>query len=250
MPDDERDVHRASVLLPTGAAHSLDVFTLPTDRGDRNTTMLLVSSLTHGAILYEFDIPRVIGMSGAARILAEPCGNGVYIAGGAGRSVAWVRRRDETDSYGAVTRKLSWQAAWANDRAEFSRTSFAHTDNIEGLAGVRKMQYRCDADSCDLYVVSQPHRTALPCSVRPLVGIGDQGSPPLCSSPLEDTLEVLQLETTNQKLFEKSPALLIDGTLQFQLAPGVCILFICCVTAQCSFVRCCPSYDVLDFSSC
>ncbi len=62
-----------------------------------------------GAIVFDFDIPKVVGIAGASHAIAEPCGRGVYVAGSVTRSLAWIRRMNEYDTNGKLTRKLSWQ---------------------------------------------------------------------------------------------------------------------------------------------
>jgi hypothetical protein len=65
-----------------------------------------------GAVVFDFDIPKVVGIAGASVALAEPCGRGAYVAGAATRSMAWIRRMNEYDSLGVLTRRLSWQVCY------------------------------------------------------------------------------------------------------------------------------------------
>lgn len=227
VPEGERSIHFGDVLLSTKNSAHIGVHEV------NGVTFLVASTHAAGAVIFDFDIPTVVGLAGPTAIVAEPCGRGAYVAGGADGALSWVRRNDELDSSGRVTRKLSMQGWWSNAALGASRTLRAASFNVEGLKGVRAIEYRpagaCTTDAsevgaamslCQLVALSQPPRSMLPCGTRTLRG-GFGQEVPACRSPFTDgQLEVLPGETTNLALLVAPPVISAGGELSFEVAAG------------------------------
>ena len=187
VPVDERRIHDAALVLHAYNAVHATVVTISQD-----LKLLAISSVWTGLMLFEWRFSQVRGLEAASALAVDADGSAVFVAGAASRGVALVTRERVLDSLARDVRSLTWLEAWSDRRIDVNRLRASQHDQVEGLAGVVKLQLlpaNCSfspppregtnagwyAECLTLFAYSQPPRYNLPCGPIPPEPVPDSG---------------------------------------------------------------------------
>jgi len=137
IPDDELKIHQYAFRMNTGRAVRFDFFAI----GDLQ--FLLLNSLTRGAVLFEWDFEKVIGLNGPVAIESKQ--NKVFVLSQTDAAVVALEHSTRADDVGNSVRRCSsgciqFVDAISEMPLNFDRKRTTKTRGIRGLRGGTRLE--------------------------------------------------------------------------------------------------------------
>jgi len=137
IPDDELTIHQYAFRINAGRAVRFEFFVI----GDMK--FLLLASLTRGAVIFEWDFEKVIGLNGAVAIESKQ--NKVFVLSQEDAAVVALEHSSRADHVGMSVRRCSagciqFVDAISETPLNFDRKRTTKTDGVRGLRGGTRLQ--------------------------------------------------------------------------------------------------------------
>ncbi|EKX49923.1 hypothetical protein GUITHDRAFT_104319 [Guillardia theta CCMP2712] len=134
VPSSERRIHEAHLKVPAGLLLSATIV-----QPSPALSLMCLSSLTTGLVMYEFDFSTLKGLQGVSVVNIDNQGN-VFAVSPTARTLVHVKVQDVLDSSSRVVSNLTWVQTWSEQPLQLSRLNASVSEGIVGLAGAVRME--------------------------------------------------------------------------------------------------------------
>ena len=228
IPDDELEIHQYAFRINAGRAVGFEYMQI----GDYS--LLLLCSLTRGAVVFEWDFEKVIGLHGAVAV--ESADNHLYVLSQQKQALVALEESIRHDDVGMSVQEcksgcIQFVDAISETPINFDRKRKTSAAAVRGLRGASRISISAASASWAGDAVGMEISGTLPkdqfkCSVRVPVSptptyaiINNREVYGLDSSCQSYSFMITSKTTNNFNLFQEPPTLNQDGALTFLPRP-------------------------------